>query len=358
MNVYKKSPKLTGTYSICPIPFKFDPYIGCNYGCKYCFARDIVSFARKTQKNLTKEETSFCSFSVCDVDYFRKWVSYTLNKESTNLERNMFKNRIPLKIGVVSDPFPLIENKEKITYNILKILNEIDYPVQISTKNPSILESYIDDFIFDNRIPNWALSVTLITINENIRKQIEPNAPTVQQRLDSIKNIINKGVNVTVRIQPIIYPYIMNEIKDFIKKLSDIGVKTVIVEGLKIKCMLDKNEKKIYSEIGDILGYDILKFYKENGEKDGTDYIIAHNDKLKYIEEFKKYGEIYNVEINVGDNDCRNCSNSDECCNTKNLRNHKTFLQCENLLHTTSTSRGKKKCIYDEIIKKDVLKLN
>lgn len=45
MKKTKSIPKMTGTYDVCPIPFKLDIYSGCTFGCKYCFARDIVQFA-------------------------------------------------------------------------------------------------------------------------------------------------------------------------------------------------------------------------------------------------------------------------------------------------------------------------
>lgn len=31
-----KTPQITGTYKVCPIPFKIDPYAGCTFSCKYC----------------------------------------------------------------------------------------------------------------------------------------------------------------------------------------------------------------------------------------------------------------------------------------------------------------------------------
>ena len=69
---------------------------------------------------------------------FGKWVNRTLAKDIdyNKPEEVAFKERIPLKIGATSDPFPYAEVEEKITYGFLKILKEIDYPVQISTKNP------------------------------------------------------------------------------------------------------------------------------------------------------------------------------------------------------------------------------
>lgn len=328
-----KTPKITGTFNVCPIPYKYDTYIGCTFGCKYCFARDIVQFARKTHKKSNLNFNKFEYIIGANIDYFKKWVNNTLCKEYTSSERIAFKERIPIKIGVMSDPFPYIERKYKITYETLKILNNIDYPIQISTKNPLILAEYIDDFIINDRKPNWALSVTMTTIDENVRKQIEPNTPSVEEKLKAIKTITSKGVDVVVRIQPVIYPYIMNIYKEFIFKLKEVGVSGVILEGLKIKVAMPKEEQDIYEQIGKCLGYNIREWYKTNGEKNGSDYVISTKDKEKYINLIKLECKQYNIDVYVGDNECRNMSCDKECCGTKKLRNHKIITESEKLLN-------------------------
>lgn len=343
LKLQNKTPKITGTFKVCPIPYKYDTYTGCTFGCKYCFARDIVQFARKTHKN---ENVNFDKFEYLigsNPISFKKWVDNTLNKDSIVAERVAFKERIPLKIGVTADPFPYIERENKITYESLKILNDIDYPVQISTKNPQILLEYIDDFIVDGRIPNWALSVTIITLDDNIRRQVEPFAPTIQSRLNAIKKITNKGIKVTVRIQPVIYPYINTIYKELIKSLYEVGVSGVIVEGLKLKMAMCLEEQKIYQEMSKCLGYDIRSWYKENGRIDGGDYIIKNEDKLDYINKIKYECDKYSICLYVGDNDCKKYSCDEECCGTKHLRNHKVIQDSDLLLNCKiSGSRAKK----------------
>ena len=41
------APSVTSQFCICPIPFHFDTYRGCQYGCLFCFARDFTRFARR-----------------------------------------------------------------------------------------------------------------------------------------------------------------------------------------------------------------------------------------------------------------------------------------------------------------------
>lgn len=59
-------------------------------------------------------------------------------------------------------------------------------------------------------MPNWAVSVTLITPEESLRQNIEPYAPSIKDRLSAVKELTDKGLKVLIRIQPVIYPYIMD----------------------------------------------------------------------------------------------------------------------------------------------------
>jgi DNA repair photolyase len=119
-----KTPQITGTYRVCPIPFKMDSYTGCTFGCKYCFARDIIQHVRKVNKK-DEIESSFNYLVGADVEAFKRWIKTTLSKESTKPERIAFQERIPIKLGVVADPFPYVEKQTRITYDILKALHKI-----------------------------------------------------------------------------------------------------------------------------------------------------------------------------------------------------------------------------------------
>lgn len=345
-----KTPKITGTYKVCPIPYKLDTYTGCTFGCKYCFAKDIIEGIRKLHCK-SDAESSFNYLVGADIKAFKRWVESTMKRESNTADRIAFQERIPIKLGVVADPFPYIEKQTKITYDILRILNEIDYPVQISTKNPEILVDYVDDFIIDNNLPNWAISVTIITSDEEFRKCIEPYAPSIENRLNAIRKITDKGFKVLVRIQPVIYPYVMSNIDDLINKVHDVGVYGVILEGLKIKVKLDKKEQAIFQEIGDYLRYDLRQWYKENGIKTGVDYEITKEDKIKYINYTKEICNKYDMKVFVGDNNCREYSCNGECCGTQFLRNHKTLQQSNKLMNCKPTGLRIKT---DKTIREDI----
>ena len=199
-------PAITTQYPVCPIPYRIDTYWGCKANCVYCFSQDFI---RRNRRYRPEEQQSQSYLIANDPTEFSLWCMRVLNSPY-NYKRGQevaFKERIPMKIGGVSDPFPPIESKKRVTYKILQTLDTIDYPCALQTKFPNVLAKYHQDF--DN--PNWIIDVTLISLDENFVKTVEPGAPSPKLRLKAIERLAAAGKKVLCRIQPAIYP------KDFLE---------------------------------------------------------------------------------------------------------------------------------------------
>lgn len=215
-------PKICSTFSICPIPLRYDTYSGCSFGCCYCFARPTV------EHNRIKTDSDFSSLRGSNPTYLSKWLEKTINTDTafTTPHRCAIQARFPIKIGVMADPFPCVEQTEHITYDTLKIFNAYDYPIQISTKNPELLSTYYQDF----NNPNWVISVSLCSLDSDHLKQIEPNAPTLQSRLDGISKLTDMGASVFLRWQPFIFPYGLQFVEDYVDLAAKLNCKGIILE--------------------------------------------------------------------------------------------------------------------------------
>ena len=111
----------------------------------------------------------------------------------------------------------MCEREEHITYDVLKILQKIDYPVQISTKNPEIFLEYAD---ID---ANIVLNVSISFFDDDIARQIECGAITPSRRLKAIKTLTEKGFSVLIRVQPFILPYAFDNAEKIVKSIVDCG---------------------------------------------------------------------------------------------------------------------------------------
>ncbi|MBD3189524.1 MAG: radical SAM protein [Candidatus Heimdallarchaeota archaeon] len=198
------------------LPFKWgiNPYRGCLHSCIYCFARYTHSYL-DLDPSQDFETTIFVKTNAPQV----------LRKE---LSRPSWKKEL-INLGSVCDPYQPAEENYQITRQLLKELARFRTPVTIATKSDLIVrdvtllsemakESYLD------------VVLSISSINEDIRKELEPRAPTTEQRLEAIQILRENGIKTGVLMMPIA-PYLndSSEVLDrLFQALSTAGVNFVI----------------------------------------------------------------------------------------------------------------------------------
>ena len=315
------SPSVTSQFCVCPIPFHFDTYRGCQYGCLFCFARDFIRFARRGKTGKERGQTYIEGNSP---EGLEKWCDKVLHSryDYTDAAMVAFKERMPLKIGATADPFPACELNERITHDCLRVLNKYDYPVQISTKNPQVFLHYANEF----RRANIALNVSSSFCDDDIARKIETGAIPPSKRFEAIRELSKMGYKVTVRLQPFILPYAEKNAERYVKLMADIGAYGFETEGLKLRVSMSSGEKYVYSLIGEALGFDIIEDFKTRGVIENGDRCYSIEDRRRMLQKYTELADKYGVKFFNADNliDARyGCSA--ECCGTDFLRNHKVW---------------------------------
>ncbi len=175
-------PSVTSQFVICPIPFHLDTYKGCVHGCCYCFGRDLVNWSRRTRDLL------FADLEANSPRLFAGWMRrvYGRRRNPRHAATVFINERVPLKIGAICDPCPPPERELRVTEEFLRILADYDYPVQIQTKNPEILREVLQRL---GPGKNIVVSVTVISLDRQWTRRVEPGAPPPQSRLEAIKGI-------------------------------------------------------------------------------------------------------------------------------------------------------------------------
>lgn len=172
--------------------YVINPYVGCPHGCKYCYA----SF----MKRFTGHKEDWGTF----VDIKRCEKKIDLNKIS---KKYVF-------LSSVTDCYNPLEEKYRLTRNILEQLVTSDCYLSISTKSKLILR----DIDLLKQIKNLTVSVSINTLDENFRKDMD-NASTIKERLDTLKELHANGIKTVLFMSPI-FPYI-TEWKEIIEMSKD-----------------------------------------------------------------------------------------------------------------------------------------
>ncbi|GMO50456.1 MAG: radical SAM mobile pair protein B [Treponemataceae bacterium] len=157
--------------------YVINPYIGCPHKCLYCYAEFM--------KRFTNHHETWGDF--LDIKRYAK---------KLNAARLGDKRVI---ISSATDAYNPFEKKYRVTRDILQQFVNTQARVCILTKSDLLLRD-IDLF---KRIPNISAAVSLNTLDDSVRKKLEPFASSVERRISAIKILHDEGIPTAVFLSPI-----------------------------------------------------------------------------------------------------------------------------------------------------------
>ncbi|GAB1446535.1 MAG: PA0069 family radical SAM protein [Cyclobacteriaceae bacterium] len=187
--------------------FSMNPYQGCEHGCIYCYARN------------THEYYGFSA----GLDFESKII--VKQNAPALLEKHLLQpnwQAAPIMLSGNTDCYQPQEKKFEITRKMLQVLLKYRHPVGIITKNALIIRDIdILKELANNRLVNVMISIT--TLNEALRRQMEPRTASAAKRLQTIETLTKAGIPVGVMNAPIIPGLNHHEIPTILKAAADHG---------------------------------------------------------------------------------------------------------------------------------------
>ncbi|MCU7551274.1 PA0069 family radical SAM protein [Chitinophagaceae bacterium LB-8] len=190
-----------------PMFYSMNPYMGCEHGCIYCYARNSFEY---------------WGYSA-GLDFESKIL---VKQNAPELLRKFLMNPkwkcVPISISGNTDCYQPAEQKFRLTRKLLEVCNEFNQPVGIITKNAAILRDI--DLLKDmasRRLVSVFISLT--TLNEELRRVMEPRTTTALQRLRVIEELSKVGVQMGLMLGPIIPGLNEHEMPAVIKAAVEAG---------------------------------------------------------------------------------------------------------------------------------------
>lgn len=298
------SPRWTGEIADCSLPMTLDTYSNCSFGCVYCFSQYQRGVGNTKFDYLAKKVKAI------NPEKIRKLFS---GEDTENQFWAWVKDRRPIQYGGLSDQFDGYEKKYGVTYEVLKYLREINYPICFSTKSAWVF--YDDKYreLFKGA-DNWNVKFSIITLDENDARRIEVGVPTPRERLAAMAeyNKLSKG-GTTLRLRPFICGVSDKTYLDLIRAAADAGASAVTTEFFCLEMRSAKIAADHYKVISECAGFDVVEFYRKYSN--GSGYLrLNRKIKEKYIYKMKELCHELGLRFYVSDSHFKECSDNCCCC--------------------------------------------
>ena len=183
---------LNRTRSGLPFEWTINPYRGCEFACRYCYARYTHEFM---------ELRDSADFE--DRIYAKSGTGEILREE---LRRAYLRGKPPtggIAIGTATDPYQPAERRFKRTRAILEAFAEHSgLSLHITTKS-DLVNRDIPLLTQIARRNHFSVNITITTLDASLARLLEPRAPRPDLRLKAVSALAGAGIAVGVFPNPI-----------------------------------------------------------------------------------------------------------------------------------------------------------
>ena len=227
--------------------WSINPYVGCAFGCAYCYARYAHRYVMERAADNDRMENVLTE----RYEAMPPWLAF---------ERNIFvKHNAPdvlartlrqgsdkhlallrgetIVIGTATDPYQPAERKFRVTRRILEVLAE--HPglsVTIISKSPLITRD-IDVLSRINRHSDLHVHISLITLRRDLARLLEPRSPTPESRVRALARLREAGIDAGINCMPVLPGITDNpsDLEALVKRVSEAGATYVGACALRLR---------------------------------------------------------------------------------------------------------------------------
>jgi DNA repair photolyase len=210
--------------------YSINPYRGCEFGCKYCYARYTHEFlapalgvagtvegdgegAVGTAPGLELEAASrpapgpvnADSMSLRDPEAFERRIfikqgaAWLLEQELKRIDRGG-----EIAIGTATDPYQPIERRARVTRSILEVFARREgHRIGIVTKS-KLIERDVDLLQEIGRKNSLVVHLTITTQDAALARLLEPRAPRPDLRFAAVRRLREAGIATGILCSPVL----------------------------------------------------------------------------------------------------------------------------------------------------------
>ncbi len=204
-----------------PFTWTINPYRGCEFGCRYCYARYTHEFM-EMRDGMEFEQKIYVKQDAAGL---------------LRCELRRVKSGEAIALGTATDPYQPAERRYQVTREILEeFARHRGFELGIVTKSNLIVRDL--DLLKEVAKANFlSIHVTVTTLDTDLARILEPRAPRPDLRLDAVRTLALAGLRVGLSCSPVV-PGITDSPKDLeslIRAAADAGADYVFANPLFLK---------------------------------------------------------------------------------------------------------------------------
>jgi len=188
--------------------WSLNPYVGCEFGCSYCYARDTHKWVTERSDSRTGGQSDSLSDSqtVSPSDLFEHRI-YVKSDIATILQKTLEPDKIrdtPIVIGTATDPYQPAERQFMLTRRVLEAFRGFrGLTISITTKS-SLVARDVGLLVELSRKHDVSVNFSIATVDAVLLRQLEPRTPLPHARLRALRTLSAAGIEAGVMIAPIL----------------------------------------------------------------------------------------------------------------------------------------------------------
>ena len=201
--------------------WSLNPYVGCEFGCSYCYARYahryVVERAHDQGKLTDDEFRDFRGVHGWEAFERRIFVKervlgvleadlrrYFRRVEAAGAAAPATPAASPIVIGTATDPYQPAERRFRLTRRILERLGRLEgLNIGIITKSPLVARDR-DVLRRIQERSDLAVHVSLSALNPRLIRQVEARSPMPRVRLRALAQLVAAGINAGLIVAPVL----------------------------------------------------------------------------------------------------------------------------------------------------------
>jgi DNA repair photolyase len=181
--------------------WSLNPYVGCEFGCSYCYARFAHRYV--VERGHQSGEPGAGAW---DDEAFERLV-FVKSEAPDVLALTLKPSRLgdaAIAIGTATDPYQPAERRFHLTRRILERLAQFHgLNVSLVTKSPLISRD-LDVLVRLSQRGRLTVYLSLITVEVPLIKKLEARSPMPQVRLKALEKLAGSGIRAGVMIAPVV----------------------------------------------------------------------------------------------------------------------------------------------------------